>query len=300
MDAPQNFRNAINGFNKEDVVHYLEYLNAKYAAQINQLDTELSESRQKVQKLQEELDCKASLVDQSRDMETAKADLERTKAALQEAEARSTELNRRCEELQDQLDHREASQAPSQDLQDRLDRAAEENRSLSARCSQLQKELAQRDLTHSQEGTQEMNRLNALVDSTAAENASLNALVEKLTSENTTLKLQCEDLRRQAAKAVPVVQAPVMADKELEAYRRAERAERVATERAEHVYQRTNLVLSSASGKIDATAADLSGAADRVLELLTQLQTSIASSKAAVNEAVGTLYALRTDGKSSN
>ena len=40
MAAAQNFRSAFNGFNREDVVHYLEYINAKHTNQINELTTE--------------------------------------------------------------------------------------------------------------------------------------------------------------------------------------------------------------------------------------------------------------------
>ena len=40
MSAPQNFRTAFNGFNREDVVRYLEYINNKHNAQVNQLTEE--------------------------------------------------------------------------------------------------------------------------------------------------------------------------------------------------------------------------------------------------------------------
>ena len=40
MAAPQNFRTAFNGFHKEDVVRYLEYINSKHSAQVNQLTSE--------------------------------------------------------------------------------------------------------------------------------------------------------------------------------------------------------------------------------------------------------------------
>ena len=40
MSVPQNFRSAFNGFNREDVVHYLEYINNKHTAQVNQLEEE--------------------------------------------------------------------------------------------------------------------------------------------------------------------------------------------------------------------------------------------------------------------
>lgn len=40
MSAPQNFRSAFNGFNREDVVRYLEYINNKHNTQLNQLTEE--------------------------------------------------------------------------------------------------------------------------------------------------------------------------------------------------------------------------------------------------------------------
>ena len=45
MAVPQNFRNALNGFNKDDVVRYLEYINAKHNNQILQLTAEVDELR---------------------------------------------------------------------------------------------------------------------------------------------------------------------------------------------------------------------------------------------------------------
>ena len=45
MASAQNFRSAFNGFNREDVVRYLEYLNTKHQNQINQLTAEAEELR---------------------------------------------------------------------------------------------------------------------------------------------------------------------------------------------------------------------------------------------------------------
>ena len=53
MAAAQNFRSAFNGFNREDVVHYLEYLNAKHTNQINQLTAENEALRAQVDSLPE-------------------------------------------------------------------------------------------------------------------------------------------------------------------------------------------------------------------------------------------------------
>ena len=43
----QTFRSALNGFNREDVVRYLEYINAQHAAELNQLRSELEYLRGK-------------------------------------------------------------------------------------------------------------------------------------------------------------------------------------------------------------------------------------------------------------
>ena len=51
MSTPQSFRSAFNGFNREDVVHYLEYLNTKHNNQINQLTAENESLRQQVDAL---------------------------------------------------------------------------------------------------------------------------------------------------------------------------------------------------------------------------------------------------------
>ena len=41
MNDPKTFRSAFNGFNREDVVHYIDYLNTQHSNQINQLNSQL-------------------------------------------------------------------------------------------------------------------------------------------------------------------------------------------------------------------------------------------------------------------
>ena len=48
MVAPQRFRSALNGFNREDVVNYIAYLNNSYTAQLEQLNNQLKESKNDV------------------------------------------------------------------------------------------------------------------------------------------------------------------------------------------------------------------------------------------------------------
>ncbi len=194
MDAPQNFRTAFNGFHREDVVRYLEYLNAKHTTQVNQLNSEAESLRQQVAKLEEELAAKpAAAQDQSQEIEALNAQLEAAAAEKQALEAK-------CAEMEQLLDERSApTPAPS----------------------------------------------------------------------------------------------PSLAEQELEAYRRAERAERIATQRADQIYDSVNSVLSQASGKIDGVSADLGTMADQVSAQLRQLEAAVSTSKLALQEAVETMNTLR-------
>ena len=51
MAGKQNFRNAFNGFNKEDVVQYIEYLNSKHNNTVNRLKSENQELLKEVEEL---------------------------------------------------------------------------------------------------------------------------------------------------------------------------------------------------------------------------------------------------------
>ena len=190
MAAPQNFRSAFNGFNREDVVHYLEYINAKHSNQINQLTSENQELRSRVQQPAED---QSELVAQ---------------------------LQAQCAELTAQLE-------------------AEKNR-----CAEL---------------------------------------TEQLEALQTTGQEQ----------AAPAETMSVLASEELEAYRRAERIEREARERAELVYFQANGVLTEASAKVDTISSDITDMADQVMRQLTQLQVAVSSSKQALQDASSIMGTIR-------
>ena len=193
MAVSQNFRSAFNGFNREDVVHYLEYLNAKHSNQINQLTAENEALRQQVDSLPQ----------------------------LEDQQSLISALEGQCAELTRQL---EAAQA---------------------RCAELEAQLAQ------------------------------------------------------AASQPPVEtppQEPALspsASEELEAYRRAERLEREAKERAELVYFQATNVLTEASAKVDGISSDITEMADKVMTQLTQLQVAVSSSKQALQDASSIMGAIR-------
>ena len=182
MAATMNFRSAFNGFNREDVVHFIEYLNAKHTAEINQLNAELELLRS------------------------------RSGASLPAAES-----------------NQEAASA------------SEEVEQLKSQLAELQQ------------------RYDALVN-------------EK----------------------PPVVQYGTI--QELEAYRRAERTERIAKERAEQVYHQVNGALADATMKVDGTFTQLGELADQLTAQLAQLQELVTGSRQALSDASATLYTIRPTG----
>ena len=164
MANVQHFRSAFNGFNRDDVVNYIAYLNNQHNAQIQQLTTQLH--------------------------------------TAQEALIAANDVT--------------VPQAENEELE-----------ALRARCAALEEEL------------------------------------EKYKD------------------AVPE-------NAELEAYRRAERAERLAQERAGQIYAQASAVLADATASVDAVAQQMSA----------QLQSCIAcadSAKATLQDAASAMYAIRPE-----
>ena len=192
MSEPQNFRSAFNGFNRDDVVKYLEYINSRHHAQINQLTGENDYLRQQ--------------------LEAAQA-----APGVQEELQRLQEL---CARQQEELQELRAVRA-----------------AMEARCNGMEREL------------------------------------------------------EEAQQAQSTVHCGV--EQELEAYRRAERMERQARERAEQIYRQTNSVLADATVQLEDASGGIFGLADQVMGQLEQLRTAVERSKQALKNASDTMYALR-------
>ena len=177
MAEMQYFRTAFRGFNREDVVHYLEYLNSKHTAQVNQL--------------------------------TSEADFLRTKLE---------------------------TQGPSQEQADTI--------------------------------------------------AALEAERDELRAQVESLQARCAELEQNAA--------PVCTPSdELEVYRRAERTERAARERADLIYRQASGVLAEASVRVNDVAAQVGPMAENILAQLSQLQSTISAGKQSLQDAAVILSTLR-------
>ena len=131
-------------------------------------------------------------------------------------------------------------------------------------------------------------------------NNQLQAALARPTDEEMKAKLEAAEARIAELEATLAQQdRAVLSDgascteQELEAYRRAERVERVAKERAEQIYAQANGVLAEATLKAESASAHIGAIADQVSNQLKEYQDSIMETKATFQEAVATLYAIK-------
>ena len=86
MASAQNFRSALNGFNREDVVHYIEYLNTKHTGAINQLKSENQTLTDELQALRSQPAVDPAVVDECAALRTQNEELLAEIAALKQAQ----------------------------------------------------------------------------------------------------------------------------------------------------------------------------------------------------------------------
>lgn len=134
-------------------------------------------------------------------------------------------------------------------------------------------------------------------------NNQLQVALSKPSSGELQAKLDAAEARIQEleaeleskASAVPVADGKSCTEEELEAYRRAERAERQANERAKLIYDQANAVLAEATLKAETASAHIGEIADMVTEQLREYQESVQGTKEHFQQAVATLYAIRPE-----
>lgn len=110
MAASVNFRSAIGGFNREDVVRYIELMNSKHTSQVNQLSTEIEELRRKLENAAAVPDRTEEVDDLSAQLEAAR---EQVNALTQEREQLKAELATALEEIASLKAHQAESAAAS-------------------------------------------------------------------------------------------------------------------------------------------------------------------------------------------
>ena len=211
MTHVKNFRSALNGFNREDVVQYIEYLNAKHNAQMLELTAELdllrseapsadfsrqlSQAQEEVNSLRYQLTQKnaalEALQEQLEDLQTAPQP-----AVLPQANVENQQLQLRCEALEQQLrEAREAANVSHCSMEQELElyRRAE-------RTEREARERAVRTEAEANRRAEEINRLatGALADATVRVDEAyiqIGDLTDKVTAQLQQLQLAVTDSR---------------------------------------------------------------------------------------------------------
>lgn len=83
MAISYSFRSALNGFNREDVVRHLEYINTKHTNQINQLKSDLEMAEKEAEKEAEKLRKLEALEENLADLQASYDRLQQEKSNLE-------------------------------------------------------------------------------------------------------------------------------------------------------------------------------------------------------------------------
>ena len=114
MSAPQNFRSAFNGFNRDDVVKYLEYINSRHHAQVNQLTGENEYLRQQLEAAQAAPGAQEELQRLQELCASQQVELEELRAVRTAMEARCSGMEKELEEAQEARRRAEEAQSTAQ------------------------------------------------------------------------------------------------------------------------------------------------------------------------------------------
>ena len=110
MAEQQTFRTAFNGFHRDDVVQYIEELNAKHAAEVNQLNNELQYLQEKLAEYES-----GTVVVENAEAAEAAPVVEGNNAEL---EAKLAEAEAQAQTAKDQLEEQKAENTRLQGLLD--------------------------------------------------------------------------------------------------------------------------------------------------------------------------------------
>lgn len=137
------------------------------------------------------------------------------------------------------------------------------------------------------------NKHNSEVEQLKTQLQDAKEALEKVDNTEMLAKLEaaearCAELEAQLAAEQPAPAAAVATDDELEVYRRAERAERLARERAALIYAQANAALADVTVKVEAIS-------DNVNSLCAQFDAKLQEGKNQLQDAVATLYAIRPE-----
>lgn len=179
MSAPQNFRTSFNGFNREDVVRYLEYINNKHQSQVNQLTAEVEE-------LRSQLAGKPQTDDQSELVASLQEECAALTSQLEESAAEKAELEARVAELEQQLE--DADEAEEAAVEEKPLMSAIETQELEAyrRAERIEREAKERSELVYFQASSVLTQASAKVDGLSAD---ITDLADQVMSQLTQLQM---------------------------------------------------------------------------------------------------------------
>lgn len=146
--------------------------------------------------------------------------------------------------------------------------------------------IAYMNNTHNSQIEQLNNQLSAAL--ARPSDAELQARLEEAESRIQELEKALE------GKEIPS-EGSSCTQQELEAYRRAEKVERQANERAKFIYEKAHAVLADATAQAESASAHIGAVADQVTEQLKEYQQSVQGTKETFQQAVAALHELRPE-----
>ena len=199
MSTPMNFRTAFNGFNREDVVRYIEFVSARHTGEINQLTSQIEYLKSKVSETPAASAEDASVTGRVEELQARCTQLEEDAVMAQlEAEEKLQAALVRCAQLEMDLEAARSQQAEesrqtrvAQELEayrraERMERMAQERAEFTERTA---REAAERTRQQAEAYAKQLcDRANSLLADAAAQADAAASQVSSL-ADQTLLQL---------------------------------------------------------------------------------------------------------------
>ena len=260
------FRTAVSGFNRTDVVNYIESASIEHQKALRKL----SDERDRL--ASENADLQVQLAALTAQLQAAQQEKDKTaaelQAAKQDSESLAAEVQKLVEEGVQLADELKAAQTARDELNSEL------------KAAQTARDELNGELKAAQTARDELNsRLNAAQDEADALRAQLAAQPDEDEADDA------------AAEPVAEIESEPLETKELAAYRRAEQTERNAAVRARRIYQQLSTLCEDARGRyldsgeeIAALTADLSTSLGRLQDAFAEVQVIFDDAQNAFDE----------------
>ena len=182
MAASQNFRTAFNGFNREDVVHYLEYINTKHTNQLNQLTAENESLRERLERLPDAESQRLLVESLEEKCRNLTGQLEEATSRAQTLERQLAAAQSQCAELTQAA---QAAQAAQPEPETGLTPTASDELEAYRRAERIEREAKERSELVYYQANSVLSQTTAKVDSLSAD---ITQMADQVVSQLTQLQ----------------------------------------------------------------------------------------------------------------